>query len=97
MEPPVQEPRAPMHWPDATAEAEPLLDPPVTWARFHGFRAGSKGVVKSGPPRANSCIASFPSRIPPAPLSLAVVVASSLGTRSKSTLEPEVVRTPAVS
>ena len=93
----MQEPKAPMHWPEATAEPEPLLEPPVTWSRFQGFRAGAKGVVKSGPPKANSCIASLPSRIPPAAFSLAVVVASSVGTRFISTLEPDVVRIPAVS
>ena len=97
MEPPVQEPSAPRHCPDATAEPEPLLEPPVMWSRFHGLRAGSKGVLQSGPPKANSCIASLPSRMPPAALSRAVVVASSAGTRSRSTREPEVVRTPAVS
>ena len=55
-----------MACPEATAEPEPLLEPPVMWSRFQGFRAGAKGVVKSGPPRANSCIASLPKRIPPA-------------------------------
>ena len=97
MEPPVQEPRAPITWPEATAEPEPLLEPPVMWARFQGLRAGSKGVVQSGPPRANSCMASLPTRMAPAFLSRAVTVASTGGTRCKSTYEPEVVRTPAVS
>ena len=97
IDPPVQEPSAPRAWPDATDEPEPLLEPPVMCARFHGLQAGSKGVVQSGPPSANSCIASLPSRMPPAALSRAVVVASSVGTRSMSTREPEVVRTPAVS
>ena len=59
MEPPVHEPSAPRHWPDATAEPEPLLEPPVMWSRFQGLRAGSNGVVQSGPPRANSCIVSL--------------------------------------
>ena len=85
MEPPVQEPRPPMTWPEATEEPVPLLEPPVMWSRFHGLRAGSKGVDQSGPPRANSCMASFPTRMPPAFFSPAVVAASSVGTRSRST------------
>ena len=80
MEPPVQEPSAPSAWPAATADPEPLLEPPVMWFRFQGLHAGSKGVVQSGPPRANSCIASLPSRMPPASFRRAVVVASSVGT-----------------
>ena len=97
MEPPVQEPRAPIACPDDTAEAEPLLEPPVMWARFQGLQAGSKGVVQSGPPKANSCMASLPSKMEPASFSRAVGVESSVGTRSKSTREPAVVRIPAVS
>ena len=85
MEPPVQEPRAPITWPAATAEPLPLLEPPVMWARCQGLRAGSKGVDQSGPPRANSCIASLPTSTPPAAFSRAVVVASTCGTRSRST------------
>ena len=45
MEPPVHEPRAPIACPEATADPEPLEEPPVMWAKFHGLRAGSKGVV----------------------------------------------------
>ena len=97
MEPPVQEPRPPITCPEATEEPVPLLEPPVMWSRFHGLRAGSKGVDQSGPPRANSCIASLPASTPPASLRRAVVVASAVGTRSRSTYEPEVVRVPAVS
>ena len=97
MEPPVQEPSAPMHRPPATAAPEPLEDPPVMWPVFHGFRAGGNGVVKSGPPRANSCMASLPRSTAPASRYLATTVQSSAGTLSMSTLEPEVVRTPAVS
>ena len=50
IEPPVQEPMAPIHRPAATPAPAPLLEPPVVWSRFHGLRAGGKGVVKSGPP-----------------------------------------------
>src|SRR5918992_3243162 len=97
IEPPVHEPSEPMQSPAATAVPEPLLDPPGMWAGFQGLRASGKPHVGSGPPRANSCIASLPSRMLPAAARRAVVVASSAGTRSAMTREPAVVRTPAVS
>src|SRR5689334_20260405 len=40
MEPPVCEPIAPRHMPQATAAAEPLLDPPGVRRTFQGFRVG---------------------------------------------------------
>src|SRR5436309_7312025 len=40
IEPPVCEPRAPRHMPQATAAAEPLLDPPGVRPEFQGFRVG---------------------------------------------------------
>src|SRR5215831_20454597 len=97
IEPPVQEPSEPMHSPAATAVPEPLLEPPGIWARFQGLRASGKPHVGSGPPRANSCIASLPSRMLPAASRRTVVVASSLGTRSAITRELAVVRMPLVS
>src|SRR5437870_12381421 len=44
MEPPVCEPSAPRHIPQATAAAEPLLDPPGVRLRFQGLHVtgGSK-------------------------------------------------------
>ena len=96
MEPPVSDPRDPMHRAAATAAPDPLLEPPVTWSRFQGLRACSKRLV-FGPPRANSCMASLPSSTPPPSFSLRVVVASSDGTRYSSTLDWPVVRTPSVS
>ena len=86
-----------MHWPDATAAPDPLLDPPVTWSKFQGLRTGKNGVVKSGPPRANSCIANLPKRMPPDCFSLAVQVESSVGILFMSIFEPDVVLIPAVS
>ena len=97
IEPPVQEPSEPMHSPADTAVPEPLLDPPGMCSRFQGFRASGKPFVGSGPPSANSCMASLPSSTLPACRSLAVVVASSSGTLSAITRELAVVRTPAVS
>ena len=97
MEPPVHEPSVPMHSPAAMPAPEPLLEPPGMWSRFHGLRARGKPLVGSGPPSANSCIASLPSSTAPASFRRAVVVASSVGTRSAITLELAVVRTPSVS
>ena len=97
MLPPVSEPSAPIHSPAATAAPEPLLLPPGICAVFQGLRAGGNKLVKSGPPSANSCIASFPSRMAPAASSLATVVASSSGTRSGVTRDIAVVLMPAVS
>src|SRR5438128_10967158 len=40
MEPPVCEPSAPRHMPQAVAAAEPLLEPPGVRSRFQGLRVG---------------------------------------------------------
>src|SRR5581483_791858 len=40
IEPPVCDPSAPRHMPQATAAAEPLLEPPGVRSRFHGLRVG---------------------------------------------------------
>src|SRR6266478_6317086 len=40
IEPPVCEPSAPRHMPQATAAAEPLLDPPGVRPTSHGLRVG---------------------------------------------------------
>src|SRR5437667_9613559 len=40
IEPPVCEPRAPRHMPQASAAAEPLLEPPGVRSRFQGLRVG---------------------------------------------------------
>ena len=54
MEPPVSLPIAPKIIPAASAAPEPLLDPPGSYARFHGFRAGWKWELSVGNPAANS-------------------------------------------
>ena len=96
MEPPVSEPSAAMQSPAATAVPDPLDDPPGPRSVSQGLRDNSKRLV-SGPPSANSCIASLPSTMTPASRSLATEVASLAGTRCSSTLDCAVVRTPAVS
>ena len=97
MDPRVHEPIAPMQSPAATAAAEPVLEPPVDRAVFQGFRETGKPALGSGPPTANSFMASFPSSMAPADVKRAATVESTVGTLSALTLDPAVVRTPAVS
>src|SRR5438552_4103539 len=70
IEPPVWEPRAPTHRPQATAAAEPLLEPPgVRWL-FHGFRVGG------GSKLAYCVVTVLPSKTAPAWRSRRTTVAS---------------------
>ena len=97
IDPPVHEPKVPIASPAAVAAPDPELEPPGIYSVFQGFRASGKPLLGSGPPSANSCIASLPKSIVPASANLAVVVASTVGTRLASTFELPVVRTPLVS
>ena len=76
MEPPVWDPRAAGHMPDATATEEPLLEPPGVCSRFHGLREGEGSEV------ANSVVTALPRMTAPASLSLVTQVASYSGTKS---------------
>src|SRR5262249_60267631 len=87
MEPPVSEPMAVRTSPAATAAPDPDDDPPVKWSRFQGLRAGGNGRSKLGPPIANSCVASLPSRTAPPLFNLASTTQSLLGTLSSNSLE----------
>src|SRR5689334_9562458 len=93
IEPLVSDPSVSGTRPPATAAPEPLDEPPVKCAVFHGLRAGGKGASKAGPPVANSWVASLPTRMAPASLILRAVVESAFGTWSISTRECAVVRT----
>ena len=75
-EPPVSLPRAAMHWPAATAAAEPPLEPPVMRPGFQGLRAGPSWGLMLVAPRANSCICSLPRRMAPARENRSVTAAS---------------------
>src|SRR5215212_7485873 len=97
IEPPVSDPSDAGINPAASAAPEPLDDPPVKCARFHGLRAGGHGRSNEGPPCANSCVCSLPVSTAPAACSLAVVVASRSGTLRIATLEPPLVSMPCVS
>src|SRR3546814_16681106 len=54
------EPSASGTRPAATAAPDPDEEPPVTCARFQGFRAGGQGRSNEGPACAISCVASLP-------------------------------------
>ena len=69
-EPTVWEPMAAGHMRDATATAEPLLEPPGVWAGFQGLIAGD------GSMQANSVVTVLPSMMAPAPFKEETVVAS---------------------
>ena len=96
IEPPVSEPVAPCTSPAASAAPEPLLEPPGTWSRFHGLRAGGKRWPGNCIPNANSWVMSLPSITVPAACQRCTQVASSSGTQSASSAEPPVVRMPRV-
>ena len=94
MEPPVSSPRDVAHRKAAVAAPEPPLDPPVRRSRFHGLRGG---LNRSKPaPMANSVMLVLPSSTAPACFRLAMMVASSSGTKSARMRVPPVVRTPFV-
>src|SRR5690242_3115529 len=87
IEPPVSEPRAPRQASAASAAAEPPLEPPGMWSRFHGLQVGLLTT-----PYANSWVTVLPTTTAPAARSRSTAAASRLGTRSAWTLELEVVR-----
>src|SRR5215471_2282384 len=70
IEPPVCEPRAPRHMPQASAAAEPLLEPPGVRSRFHGLRVGG------GSKLAYCVVTVFPRNTAPARRRLSTTVAS---------------------
>src|SRR5688572_20606854 len=96
-EPPVSVPSAAGRIPAASATPDPLDEPPGKWLPPHGLTAGGQGRSNEGPPIANSCVASLPSRMPPADFNRAVTTASRLAIFSISTLEWAVVGKPATS
>src|SRR5215469_10761425 len=95
--PPVSLPSAIGNNPAANPEPEPEDEPPGWWSVFQGLRAGGHGRSKLGPPIANSCVASLPSTIAPAPRRRDTHTASAAATLSISTFEWHVVGRPATS
>src|SRR5439155_15938105 len=97
IDPPPSDPSAMGQRQAATAAADPPLEPPAVLRRSHGFRvAGNrpKAVVARLP---NSGVFVFPSSTPPASCNLRATAASVVGTLCSRSLDPYVVRRPAVS
>ena len=82
---------------DATAAAEPPLDPPAIRSRCHGLWTGPKWESVDVPPWPNSSRFVFPKMIAPAARRRSTRAASVSGTHSAKIFEPPVVRTPAIS
>src|SRR5882757_1969338 len=82
IEPPVSVPMATRHMPAATAAPDPPLDPPGMCSRPHGLR-----VVGVMPPKANSCVSVFPTRIMPAAARAAIAALSVAATLPASAAE----------
>src|SRR5882672_6690074 len=94
MEPKLSVPMENAHRPAAVADAEPELDPPAGSSGFHGLRHLPPNHSQ---PFASSPIATLPSSTAPAFCSILTTAASSAGTRSRYSEQPQVVATPAVS
>ncbi|GAA3082578.1 hypothetical protein GCM10020000_80760 [Streptomyces olivoverticillatus] len=92
IDPPVSVPRAKVAVPDATATAEPPLEPPATRPWSQALRVC--GVVR---PNANSWVWVLPSRIAPAALRRAATVLSAVARWSARTRELAVVAIPPTS
>src|ERR1051326_5634429 len=96
MEPPVSVPSAAMHWPAATAAAEPPEEPPGTRSMFQGLRVTPKAEFSVEEPIANSSMLVLPTITAPAAFSLATAVPSYGGTKLPRIFEQQVVRMPLV-
>ena len=88
MEPPPSVACAIGTMPDATAAAEPPLDPPALCARFHGLRVGPKrrGSVEAASPISGVLV--LPKMTRPARLSRAVISLSWSTTKSLKSALP---------
>ena len=88
MEPPPSVACAIAAMPDATAAAEPPLDPPALCARFHGLRVGpkSRGSVELASPISGVFV--LPKMTRPARLSRAVISLSWSTTKSLKSALP---------
>src|SRR5262249_30080201 len=75
---------------DATAAADPLLEPPGVWLGFQGLRVGAGSTL------ANSVVSVLPRRIAPACFRLAIAAASYPGLWPFSSAEPASVGMSAV-
>src|SRR5450759_4632484 len=96
IEPPVSDPSARAAKPDATAAAEPPLDPPGTRVGSCGLRVGPKAEFSVEEPIANSSQFALPTTMPPAARIRSTHVAVYGGRHPSRILEPQVVGVPRV-
>ena len=94
-EPPRSVPSARAIIPQARAAAPPPVEPPALSAGFQGLRVRPNTSLKVLPPVANSGVLVLPMMMAPAARSRCTTRASSVGTLSRYSGEPYVVRTPA--
>src|SRR5262245_49053030 len=85
IEQPVSDPSVRGQMSNATATAEPLLEPPGTQFGSHGFRQLPKCGFSPVKPNAHSCILSLPIQIAPTLTSFLTMVESCSATRSAKT------------
>ena len=95
-EPPRSVPWATVTIPDATAAADPPLDPPELRSRENGVTVDSQSWLTLRGPKPNSGVLVLPRRIPPAAFSRLTHNSSTSGTLFSKIFEPKVVRTPFV-
>src|SRR5947209_4205443 len=96
IDPPVSVPRASAASPDATAAADPPLEPPGTHDTSQGLPVGKKPLFSVDEPMANSSQLVLPRRIAPASDSRSMTVALYGGMKFASILDPQVVLMPRV-
>src|SRR5712692_1199958 len=80
----------------ASAAAPPPVEPEAESAVFHGLRVAPNTLFTVLAPAPNSGVLVLPSTIAPATFSRRTISASSVGTWSRNSVEPQVVRIPAV-
>ena len=95
IDPPASFPWAPATIPEATAAAEPPLEPPDVLLGSQGFRVEPNLAGSVDAPMANSGRLVFPKMINPALFIRFTNSLSSLDTKSPKNTEPAVVRIPA--
>src|SRR5262245_42114492 len=94
MEPPVSDPSATTAAPDATAAAEPPLEPPGVRSVAHGFLTGPYAEFSLEDPIANSSQFVLPTITAPAASRRRTTVASYGGTNESRIRDDAVVRMP---
>ena len=96
IEPPASDPSAIGTQPVATATAEPPDEPPAVWLGFQGLPVGPQRGLSVKLEWANSGVVVFPIMMPPAFFRRSTRGGSKSGTQCSKTLDPSVVRLPAV-